>query len=86
MLHLRSAEIIMCLFMTTSAQILLSIYFMFTSYSFQPLTDIARNLLAIDFQLNVRNDCDGLKQKFQHAEYLTCDSFSTQPILCDDYF
>ena len=38
-----------------------------------PLTDIAHNLLAIDLQLDIRNNCEGLQQKFQHAEYFTYD-------------
>ena len=39
----------------------------------KPCTDIASNLLAIDLQLDVRIACNGLQQKFQHAEYFTCD-------------
>ena len=47
----------------------------------KPCTDVASNLLAIDLRLNVRIACDGLQQKFQHAEYFTCDPLITQPIL-----
>ena len=38
--------------------------------SHKPCTDIASNLLAIELQLDVRIACNGLQQKFQHAEYL----------------
>ena len=31
-------------------------------------TDVASNLLAIDLRLDIRIACDGLQQKFQHAE------------------
>ena len=34
----------------------------------KPCTDLVSNLLAIDWRL-VRIACDGLQQKFQHAEY-----------------
>ena len=34
----------------------------------------ARNLPAIESQLDVRIACEGLQQKFQHAEHFTCDS------------
>ena len=65
-----------------------------------PCTDVASHLLAIDLRLDVRIACDGLQQKFQHAEYFTCDPSISQPILiqfsrsfhhsahtssCDDY-
>ena len=43
-------------------------------------TDIASNLLAIELQLDVRFACNGLQQKFQHAEYFTCDPLISQPI------
>ena len=45
----------------------------------KPLTDFVCNLVGIDLGLDVRNDCDGLQQKFQHADYCTCDSLITQP-------
>ena len=48
---------------------------------FKPLTDVARTLFAVDLRLDVQNDCDGLQQKFQHAEYFTCDSLITQPMI-----
>ena len=34
-------------------------------------TDVANNLLAIDLRLDVQIACDGLQQRFQHAEYFT---------------
>ena len=40
-----------------------------------PCTDVAGGLLAIDLRI----DCDGLQQKFQHAEYFTCDPLISQP-------
>ena len=43
---------------------------------FKPCTNAASNLLAIDLRLNIA--CDGLKQKFQHAEHFTCDPLITQ--------
>ena len=46
----------------------------------KPCTDIASNLLAIDLQLDVRIACNGLQQKFQHAEYFTCNPLISQPI------
>ena len=52
---------------------------LFKSCTLKPMTDIARDLLAIDLRLDVRNYCNGLQQKFQHAEYFTCDSLITQP-------
>ena len=48
---------------------------------FKPLTDDARNLLAIDLRLDVRNYCDGLQPEFQHPEYFTCNSLITQAIV-----
>ena len=45
----------------------------------KPHTHVAHNLLVIDLQLDVQNDCDGLQQKFQHAEYFTCDPLITLP-------
>ena len=42
-------------------------------YTVKPLTDVA---LAIDLRLDVQNDCDGLQQKFQYAEYFTCNSLN----------
>ena len=39
--------------------------------SLKPLTDVTSNLLAIDFQLDIQIACNGLQQKFQHAEYFT---------------
>ena len=47
----------------------------------KPRTDVASNLLAIDLRLDVRIACGGLQQKFQNAEYFTCDTLITQPIL-----
>ena len=41
-----------------------------------PRTHVAHNLPAIDLQLDVQNGCDGLQQKFQHAEYFTYDPFA----------
>ena len=46
----------------------------------KPWTDIASNLLAIELQLDVRIACNGLQQKFQHAEYFACDPLISQPI------
>ena len=46
-----------------------SVSYLYGSQSLKPLTDVARNLLAIELRLDVRNDCDGLQQKFQHAKY-----------------
>ena len=43
--------------------------------------DVASNLLVIDLRLDVRIACDSLKQKFQHAEYSTCDPLIFQPVL-----
>ena len=39
----------------------------------KPCTDVASNLLVIDLRLVVWIACDGSKQKFKHAEHLTCD-------------
>ena len=47
----------------------------------KPCTDVASKLPAIDLRLDVQIGCDGLLQKFQHAEYFTCDPLITQPIL-----
>ena len=46
----------------------------------KPCTDVASNLLAIELQLDVRIACNGLQQKFPHAEYFTCDPLISQPI------
>ena len=46
----------------------------------EPCTDVASNLLAIELQLDVRIACNGLQQKFQHAEYFTCEPLISQPI------
>ena len=46
----------------------------------KPCIDVASNLLAIELQLDVRIACNGLQQKFQHAEYFTCDPLISQPI------
>ena len=46
----------------------------------KPCTDVTSNLLAIELQLDVRIACNGLQQKFQHAEYFTCDPLISQPI------
>ena len=48
--------------------------------TFKLCTDVASNLVAIDLRLDVRIACDGLQQKFQRAEYFTCDPLITQPI------
>ena len=40
---------------------------------FKPPTHVARNLPAFDLRLDVQIACDGLHQKFQHAEFFTCD-------------
>ena len=47
--------------------------FIFCVMSLKPRAHVSCNLLAIDLRLDVRNDCDGLEQKFQHAEYFTSD-------------
>ena len=39
----------------------------------KPCTGVASNLLAIGLRLDVPTACDGLQQKFQHAEYFSCD-------------
>ena len=49
--------------------------------SLKPCTDVASNLFAIDLRLNVRIACDGLQQKFRHAEYFTCNPLISQSIL-----
>ena len=46
----------------------------------KPCTDVASTLLAIELQLDIRFPCNGLQQKFQHAEYFTCDPLISQPI------
>ena len=46
----------------------------------KPCTDVASNLLAIGLQLDFRIAYDGLQQKFQHAEYFTCDPLIFQSI------
>ena len=46
----------------------------------EPRTHVARNLFAIDLQLDVQNDCEGLQHKFQHADYLTRDPLIIQPL------
>ena len=43
-------------------------------------TDVASHLLTIELQLDVRITCDGLQQKFQHAEYFTCNPLIFHPI------
>ena len=47
----------------------------------KPHTHVARYYLVIDLRLDIKNDCDGFQQKFQHAEYFTCDPLITRPIL-----
>ena len=47
----------------------------------RPCTDIASNLHVIDLKLNAQMACGGLQQKFQHAEYFTCNPFISQSIL-----
>ena len=42
--------------------------------------DFATNLLVTELRLDIRIACDGLQQKFQHAEYFTCDHLISQPI------
>ena len=44
------------------------------------IADVAGNLLAIGLRLDVRIACNGLQQKFQHAEYFTCDPLIFQQI------
>ena len=46
----------------------------------EPCTDVTSPLLTIELQLDVRIACNGLQQKFQHAEYFTCDPLISQPI------
>ena len=46
---------------------------MFTTPSPKPCTDMASNLIVIGLQNDVRITCDCLQQKFQHAEYFTCN-------------
>ena len=43
----------------------------------KPHTHVSHNLLVIDLRLDVRKGCDGLQQKFQHAEYFTCNPLTT---------
>ena len=43
-------------------------------------TDVASNLLVVELRLDVQIACDNLQQKFQHAEYFTCDPVITWPI------
>ena len=45
----------------------------------KPCTDITSNLLGIDLRLDVQIVCDGLQQKFQYAEYSTCEPLISQP-------
>ena len=45
-----------------------------------PFTDVASNLLAIDLRLDIQIACDGLQQKFKHAEYFTGDPLIYQSI------
>ena len=40
----------------------------------------AQTLQVTYLQLDVQIACDGLQQKFQHAEYFTCDPLISQPI------
>ena len=47
----------------------------------KPRTHVASNLVLIEFQLDVQIACDGLQQKFQHAEYFTCN-----PLITISYF
>ena len=47
----------------------------------KPCREVASNLLAIDLRLNIRIACEGLQQKFQHAEYFSCDPSISQPLL-----
>ena len=46
----------------------------------KPCTDVASSLLAIELQLDVRIACNGLQQKFQHAEYFACHPLIPHPI------
>ena len=39
----------------------------------KPWTDIASKLLAIYLRLDIGIACNGFQQKFQHAEYFTCN-------------
>ena len=52
-------------------------------HRFKLCTHVANNLLAIDLEFDVHMACNGLQQKFQHAEYFTCDPLIYQPKLPD---
>ena len=47
----------------------------------KPCIDIASNLVVIDLRLDIQIACDGLHQKFQNSEHLTCDPLIFQPVL-----
>ena len=47
----------------------------------KPWTHVAIGLPEIDFRLDVGITCDGVQQKFQHAEYFTRNPL-TSPIVC----
>ena len=49
----------------------------------KPCTDVASNFVVIDLGLDVRIACDDLQQKFQHAEYFTCDPLNTRPLISE---
>ena len=53
--------------------------FLFSCH-YKPCTEVASNLLSVDLRLDVRIACDGLQQKFQHAEYFACSPLISQPI------
>ena len=55
-------------------------YCSLTSQTVLLIFHIARTLPAIGLRLGVRIACDGLQQKFQHAEHFTCDSLISQLI------
>ena len=51
----------------------------------KPSTDVASKLAAIDLRLDVRIGCDGLQQKFQHAEFVTCNPLIKAGLHRNDY-
>ena len=44
----------------------------------KPHKDVASSFLANELRLEFRIACDGLQQKFHHAEYSTCDLLISQ--------
>ena len=55
-----------------------NVHFMPTLHRVKPCTDVASNLPAIILRSDVLIACNGLQQKFQHAEHFTCDLLITQ--------